>query len=101
MSVTNDTLAAVRKPKIGIQSEECVEFDFNGLRDQPPRARAQDFRKRIVDFIFLSKMNNSILVHGVTLSLGGSGGFGYQPRYAAFFTPSPRFRYSSETNAVT
>ena len=51
MSVTNDTLAAVRKPKIGVQSEECVEFDFNGLRDQPPRARAQDFRKRILSFM--------------------------------------------------
>jgi hypothetical protein len=35
MSVTNDTLAAVRKPKIGVQSEECVEFDFYGLCDQP------------------------------------------------------------------
>ena len=25
------------KIQIGVQSEEYVEFDFNGLRDQPPR----------------------------------------------------------------
>jgi hypothetical protein len=44
------------------------------LRDQPTRAGSQNFGERIVDRPFLSKGNNSILGHGVTLRPGGSGG---------------------------
>ncbi len=55
------------------------------------RAPVQDFRERIVDFVFLSERNDSILVHGVTLLLGESGGLvttpvtpPYSPRHPVF-----------------
>src|SRR5271163_3970247 len=41
---------------------------------RPSRAASQNFGERIIDCPFLSKGNNSILGHGVTLLLGGSGG---------------------------
>jgi hypothetical protein len=43
------------------------EFGLHGLLDQPLRPRAQDFRERIVDFVFLTEGNNFMLGHGVTL----------------------------------
>jgi hypothetical protein len=72
--VANHTLAAVRKDEIGVRAQKRLEFRFHRLGDQPPRPRAQDFGERIIDRPFLSKGDNSILVHGVTLHLGGSGG---------------------------
>jgi hypothetical protein len=44
------------------------------LGDQSTRAGSQYFSEWIVDCPFLSKGNNSILSHGVTLLLGGSDG---------------------------
>jgi hypothetical protein len=79
MSMPNDALAAVRKDEIGVHGEECVEFGLDGLHDQLSRPRAQDFGERIVDFVFLSERDDSILVHGVTLLLGDSGGLVTNP----------------------
>ena len=51
-----------------------VQLRLDRLGDQPTRAGSQNFGEWIVDCPFLSKGNNSILGHGVTLLLGGSGG---------------------------
>jgi hypothetical protein len=59
--------------------------------DQPPRAPAQDFRDRIVDFLF-SVGQEQLYSRSWRNALSWRfGWFGYQPRYAAFSTPSPRF----------
>ena len=94
MAVTNDALAAVRKNQIGVRLQKRLEFRLNRLGDQPTRSRTQDFGEWIVDFVFLSEGDNTILGHGVTL-LRRFGRFGHQPRYAAFLTPSPSFGHSS------
>lgn len=70
--MANDALAAIRKLEIGIRD--------NDASNSASTAREQDFGERIIDFVWPSEMNNSILGHG-----------GHQPRYAAFFTPSPFF----------
>src|SRR5208282_3398581 len=56
------------------RGQKCLELRRHRLGDQSTRAGSQYFSERIVDCPFLSKGNNSILSHGVTLLLGGSGG---------------------------
>ena len=51
----NNTLAAIRKYKTGVQGKERVEFDLDGLHDQLACPSTQDFGERIVDFVFLSE----------------------------------------------
>jgi hypothetical protein len=65
--------ALIGKNQLDVRGQKCLEFrlDFC-LGDQPARARPQDFGERIIPF--LSKGNNSVLVHGVTLLQGDSGG---------------------------
>ena len=79
---------------IAVQGKKRIEFDLNRPCNQPTSAGSQNFGERIIDFVFLSERDDAILVHGVTLLLG-DWGFGHQPRYAAFFTPSPNFQLSS------
>ena len=55
-------------------------------RNQLACPPAKDFGERIVDFVFLS--DDAILVHGVTLLLGGSGGLVANP-----VTPPPSPRH--------
>jgi hypothetical protein len=55
MSVANNTLAAIRKDKTGVQGKKRVEFDLDRLHDQLACPSAQDFGERIVDFVFLSE----------------------------------------------
>ena len=50
--------------------------------------RSQDFGERIIDGPFLTEGNNSILGHGVTLLLGGSGGLITNP-----VTPPSSYRH--------
>src|SRR5271166_2533534 len=73
-SVANHPLAAIRKHELRGRGQKCLELRLHRLGDQPTRAGSQNFGERIVDCPFLSKGNNSILSHGVTLLLGGSGG---------------------------
>ena len=58
----------------------------------PTCPSAQDFGERIIDCPFLSKGDNSILVHGVTLHLGGSGGLITNPVTPPSSPPSPSFQ---------
>jgi hypothetical protein len=74
MSVANYALAAVRKGQIGVQGKKRIEFDLNRPCNQPTSAGSQNFGERIIDFVFLSERDDAILVHGVTLLLGDSGG---------------------------
>jgi hypothetical protein len=45
-------------------------------------AGSQNFGERIIDFVFLPERYHSILVYGVTLLLGGSGGLVTNPVHA-------------------
>jgi len=61
MSVANDALAAVRKDEISAQGKDRVEFDLHRPRNQLTGAGTQDFGEPIVDFVFLSERDDSIL----------------------------------------
>jgi hypothetical protein len=98
--VANHPLAAARKDEIGVRTQKRLEFRFHRLGDQPPRPRAQDFRECVIDRPFLSQGDNSILVHGVTLLLGDSGGLITNPVTPPSSPPSPSFRHSSTSPSV-
>ena len=51
----NDALAAVRQLEIAVRSQKGREFSLHRLLDQPFRAGTQNFRERVVDFIFLTE----------------------------------------------
>jgi len=72
--MANHASAAVGKNEIGGRGQKRLEFRLRRPGDQPARARTQDFSERIIDFVFPAEGNDSILVHGVTLLSGGSGG---------------------------
>jgi hypothetical protein len=74
MPVANHPSAAIRKHEFRGRDQKRLELRLDRLGDQPTRAGSQNFGERIVDRPFLSKGDNSILGHGVTLLLGGSGG---------------------------
>src|ERR1700739_4513262 len=74
MPVAHHPSAAIRKHKFRGRGQKCLELCLDRLGNQPTRTGSQNFSERIVDCPFLSKGNNSILSHGVTLLLGGSGG---------------------------
>src|ERR1700679_143908 len=74
MPVANHPSAAIRKHEFRGRDQKRLELRLDRLGHQPTRAGSQNFRERIVDRPFLSKGDNSILGHGVTLLLGGSGG---------------------------
>src|ERR1035438_6867721 len=92
MSVANYALAAVRKGQIAVRGKKRIEFDLNRPCNQPTSAGSQNFGERIIDIVFLSERDDAILVHGVTLLLGDSGGLVTNP-----VTPpsSPRHPVSS------
>src|SRR5476649_2102870 len=96
MSVVNYALAAVRKGQIAVRGKKRIEFEFNRPCNQPTSAGSQNFGERIIDFVFLSERDDAILVHGVTLLLGDSGGLVTNP-----VTPpsSPRHPVSSIARA--
>jgi hypothetical protein len=98
MSVANYALAAVRKGQIGVRGKKRIEFDLNRPCNQPASAGSQNFGERIIDFVFLSERDDAILVHGVTLLLGNSGGLVTNP-----VTPpsSPRHPVSSIAPTAT
>ena len=67
MSVPDNALTPVRQLEIGMPGEERRELRLDRLLDQPFRAAPQNFGQRIVNLIWLTERDNSILVHGVTL----------------------------------
>ena len=60
-------LTAVRKDQLGVRREKRLEFRLDRLGDQMARASAQDFRERILNFVFLAIGNNIMIGQGVTL----------------------------------
>ena len=67
--MANHPSAAIRKHQFRGRAQKCLELRLDRLGDQPTRAGSQNFGERIVGCLFLSKGNNSILGHGVTLPL--------------------------------
>jgi hypothetical protein len=67
MPMADHPLTAIWKHESGGRRQKRIEFRFYRLGDQPTGARPQDFGERIIDRPFLSKGNDSILIHGVTL----------------------------------
>ena len=88
MPVADHALAAIRKHEIHGRDQKCLELRLYRPGNQPTRARSQDFGERIIDGPFLTEGNNSILGHGVTLLLGGSGGLITNP-----VTPPSSYRH--------
>ena len=61
------------------EARNVSNFDLNRPCNQPTSAGSQNFGERIIDFVFLSETDDTILVHGVTLLLGDSGGLVTNP----------------------
>src|SRR5207253_955314 len=56
------------------RGKKRLDFDLHCLRQKLPCASTQNIRQWIVDLVGLTKGNNiASLVHGVSLSLRGSG----------------------------
>jgi hypothetical protein len=75
----NDALAAIHKLEVGVRAQEGRKLRLHRLLDQSLRASAQDFGEGIVDFVYLTKGNNIILFHGVTLLLEVRAGWSPTP----------------------
>ncbi|MFB9981705.1 hypothetical protein ACFSOZ_03730 [Mesorhizobium newzealandense] len=90
-------VTAIAKLEIPHLGKKRVGFHLHRLRKQFARAAAKHIRQWIINFVGLTKANNvDSLVHGVSLSLRGSGRLRHPPRYAALLKPSsPSFRHSS------
>ena len=70
----HDTGAPVGKLQILHRGKKRLDFDLDGLRQKLPRTGSQNIGQWIIDIIGLTKGNNiASLVHGVSLSLRGSG----------------------------
>ncbi len=69
-----DTGAPIGKLQILHRGKKRLDFDLDGLRQKLPRTSSQNIGQWIVDLVGLTKRNNlASLVHGVSLSLRGSG----------------------------
>src|ERR1019366_2760622 len=70
----DDAAATVRQFEILHGGEEHLGLHLDSLCKQLPGARSKDIRQGIIDLVGLTKPNKTaILVHGVSLSLRGSG----------------------------
>jgi hypothetical protein len=79
------------------RGKKRLDFDLHGLRQKLPRSGSQDIGQWIVDLVGLTKGNNiASLVHGVSLSLRGSGRLDTRLDTPAYLRPSsPSFPHSS------
>src|SRR5664279_2176216 len=74
MTMPDDAVATVRQLEIFHGGEKRLGLHLDSLRKQLPSAGSEDIRQGIADLVRLTKPNNAaILVHGVSLSLRGSG----------------------------
>jgi hypothetical protein len=70
----NDAVATISQLEIPHSGEERLGLHLDSLRKQLSGAGAKDIRQGIIDLVGLTKPDNTaILVHGVSLSLRGSG----------------------------
>jgi hypothetical protein len=78
VTVPEQTVATVGKLHVLHGGRKRLGLHLDGLRKQLPRTRSQDIRQWIVDLVRLTQVDNvTILVHGVLLSLRGSGSARY------------------------
>ncbi|UGX99472.1 hypothetical protein G6321_00017195 [Bradyrhizobium barranii subsp. barranii] len=66
--------ASVGKLQVLHRGKKRLDFGLDSMRQKLPRAGAQDIGQWIIDLVGLTKRDNvASLVHGVSLSLRGSG----------------------------
>jgi hypothetical protein len=74
MTVANNTISPISKPELLHRGKKHLGLQLDSLREQLSRARSQDIGQGIIDLVGVTKTNNiAILIHGVSLSLRGSG----------------------------
>jgi hypothetical protein len=74
VTMPDNAVATVRQLEIFHGGEKRLGLHLDSLRKQLPSAVSEDIRQGIVDLVRLTKPNNTaILIHGVSLSLRGSG----------------------------
>jgi hypothetical protein len=79
MSVPDNALAPVRQLEIPMPGHEGGKLRLDRLLDQTFCPRAKNFSQRIVNFIWLTEGDDSILIHGVTLLREVRAGFDTNP----------------------
>src|SRR5674476_602083 len=74
MTMPNDTVATIRQLEIPHGGKERLGLHLDSLYQQSAGAVSKDIRQGIVDLVRQTKTDNTaILIHGVSLSLRGSG----------------------------
>jgi hypothetical protein len=74
MTVPDNTVSSISKPEVLHLGKKRLGFQLDSLRQQLSRTRSQDIGQGITDLVGVTKTNNvAILIHGVSLSLRGSG----------------------------
>ena len=81
MPVPDNALAPVRQLEIGMPGQEGRKLRLDRLLDQTFRPGPQNFSQRIVNFVWLTERENSILIHGVTLLREVRAGLDTNPRF--------------------
>jgi hypothetical protein len=94
ITMPDEAVASVQKLQILYGGEERFTLHLHSLREQLPSARPEDVLQRIIEFVWLLEMNNSILVHGVRSPLEIRDVWSPSP-YAALIPSSPSFTHSS------
>src|SRR4051812_5404443 len=98
MPMAHQPLAAVFGVLVSVAGKEGGDLRLDGLRQQRPRARAQNFGERVGELCWLDQLDDIILGHGVSLLCWRSGGLEHPhdtPPYP--LTPSPTSAHSSST----
>jgi hypothetical protein len=84
VAVAHEAGAPVRQPQVLHGREEGLGLHLDRLGEQAARPGPQQLGQGIVDRIRLTKAHDvGSVLHGVSLSLRGSGRLGHPPRYAA------------------
>src|ERR1019366_4610038 len=69
-----DLVSPISKPEVLHLGKKHLGFQLDSLREQLSRTRSQDIGQWIIDLVGVTKTDNiAILIHGVSLSLRGSG----------------------------
>src|ERR1017187_3334635 len=80
MTVPDNTVSPISKPEVLHLGKKHLGFQLDSLREQLSRTRSQDIGQWIIDLVGVTKTNNiAILIHGVSLSLRGSGRLDTRP----------------------
>src|SRR3954468_5384897 len=74
MTMAHQPLAAILGLLVGVAAEEGCDLGLDSLRQQRPRALAQNFGERVGERGWLDQLDDVILDHGVSLLWWRSGG---------------------------